>query len=91
MTLPWEERVPMLSINPAAGTEPDVERLATELIEANARIAELERELTDAEYLVALHREEIDTVCDMLGIDRNTTIDKLTAVLGSRLTEKDKP
>jgi hypothetical protein len=43
--LPWNERVPMLSINPEAATRDDVAKLASELMEANKRIKELEQAL----------------------------------------------
>lgn len=45
VALPWSERVPMLSINPAAAGTNDVVRLASELMEANARIAAWENVL----------------------------------------------
>jgi len=42
--LPWNERIVMLSIHPDAASRDDAARLATELMEANRRIKELEAE-----------------------------------------------
>ena len=36
--LPWNEKVPMLSINPDAATNVDIARLAAELMEANHKL-----------------------------------------------------
>ncbi|KKM77435.1 hypothetical protein LCGC14_1370080 [marine sediment metagenome] len=36
--LPWNEKVPMLSIHPDAATRDDIARLAAELMEANKQL-----------------------------------------------------
>ena len=41
MSLPWSERVPMLSINPDAASRHDVGRLAAELMECRKEVIEI--------------------------------------------------
>lgn len=43
MSIPWEEKVPMLSINPEAATLGDIAKLASELMEQNKSL-ELHRD-----------------------------------------------
>lgn len=41
MSLPWSERITMLSINPDAATREDIARLAAELMEARYELLRL--------------------------------------------------
>ncbi len=43
--LPWNERVPMLSIHPDAASRDDVARLAAELMEANKQVEQFNEAL----------------------------------------------
>jgi len=57
--LPWDERVPMLSVHPDAGTRDDIARLAAELIEANGEVERLREQ-------VALRSEMLMTLSDWI-------------------------
>ena len=48
-TLPWNERVVMLSINPDAATRDDVTKMAADLMEAYKTIDNLEQQLGECE------------------------------------------
>jgi len=48
--LPWEERVPLLSVDPDAASNDDVARLATELMEARAEVERLTNILAVESY-----------------------------------------
>ena len=43
--LPWNEKVPMLSIHPDAATRDDIARLASKLMEANKRNERLQKDI----------------------------------------------
>lgn len=45
--LPWTERVPMLSINPHAGTPEDIARLSAELMEAYSSLSRAQERLEE--------------------------------------------
>lgn len=66
MSLPWNERVPMLSINPDAATIEDIAKLASDLMEATQGLNEMKRFV----YIITLdlqkHREKTPEQLDAM-------------------------
>ena len=54
MSLLWEERIPMLSINPDAATREDIARLASELMEARHELLRLSEIVNDEDRSIIL-------------------------------------
>jgi len=54
MSLPWPERIPMLSINPDAATREDIARLAAELMEARHELLRLSEIVSDEDRSIIL-------------------------------------
>ncbi len=54
MSLPWSERIPMLSINPDAANREDIARLASELMEARHELLRLSEIVSDEDSSIIL-------------------------------------
>jgi len=44
----------------------------------------LQKRIQQLEQLVELHRAEIDSVCEIFGIDKETSIDEIIAICGEK-------
>jgi capsule polysaccharide export protein KpsE/RkpR len=79
MSLPWSERIPMLSIHPDAATRDEVARLAAELMDARAALAQARVAMTETVPILYALMAKPEGV--LVGMIRETA-ERLQAALG---------